>query len=165
MGFKEFLLLKHLRFGIFTFTGFIAFLLGLITWASLFPSQSFEATRAPASIKKRSSILVEKGFSTNLSDQAMQDLGAMTIDVNCSERMQKQPLKIKAKSLRLRTKGCDLERVLNHRNGFEATLFETSEGKFTSDYISLAQGDNPLRLEGINSSGENVLIEFTIQYQ
>ena len=50
--------------------------------------------------------------------------------------------------------------IRNDRNGFSATVFKSSSRSFTTDYISLASGDNKIRIVHLLKGGGKEEYEF-----
>ena len=53
--------------------------------------------------------------------------------------------------------------ILNLTNGFTATMFTPRQGRFASDFIHLAEGENRLRITYVMSTGERKINEFQIE--
>lgn len=75
---------------------------------------------------------------------AMSDFAPMVMEIDCSDISDRPPVTVNTQHLRIKTKGCEPTSVFNQSNDFEATLFELSSNAYSTDYISLAQGENQL---------------------
>ncbi len=54
-------------------------------------------------------------------------------------------------------------KMLNERNGYDATVFLRTPSHFTSDFIPLAEGKNPLHMEFTFASGRSFSYEWTVE--
>ena len=70
--------------------------------------------------------------------------------------------------LRLKLEGCDKGllkdvSITNVSNGFTASVIETKDQGFTTDFMDLKEGDNHVEIKGIAEGGEKVLrkLKFT----
>jgi hypothetical protein len=161
VDFKELIEFKWLKFGLTSFTVFLALILGVVTWSSLFPDKP----RSERGVAERKSLIqVERGLASIQNSQDSEFVGEaseQTIEVSCIKDEVLPPIGTLAKNLRIKITGCTPELVFNERNGFEATLFTMPDGTFSTDYISLAEGENLIRLEGVGPKGEAITVELT----
>ena len=74
----------------------------------------------------------------------MVDFAPMVMEIDCSDISDRPPVTVKTRHLRLKTKGCEPTSIFNQNNDFEATLFELGSNAYSTDYISLADGNNQL---------------------
>lgn len=83
---------------------------------------------------------------------------SVTIEVACSQGEQAQEtdgslLRLKSECWKMNS---DAISVTNTTNGFTASVIETKNNGFTTDYIDLQEGPNRLEISAKNSQGETV---------
>lgn len=115
--------------------------------------------RAPAS-------LVGMALSTNKPAQPLLERTS-TLEFDCAPP-KTATVTSDIKQLRLLGKLCGQQtvaqtEVLNLTNGFTATIFTPKHGRFASDFIHLADGDNRFRVTYVLSTGERKVSEFQIE--
>ena len=117
--------------------------------------------RAPAS-------LVGMALATTKTPQPLLERTS-TLEFDCAPPMT-ATLTAEIKQVRLVGKLCGEQaaqttEVLNLTNGFTATIFTPKLGRFASDFIHLAEGENRLRVTYVMKSGERKINEFQIERQ
>ncbi|MGE0761976.1 MAG: hypothetical protein AB7N80_01730 [Bdellovibrionales bacterium] len=116
--------------------------------------------RAPAS-------LVGMALSTAKPAQALLERTS-TLEFDCTPP-QTATVTSEIKQLRLVGRLCGepptSTEVLNLTNGFTATIFTPKQGRFASDFIHLAEGENRLRVTYVMDSGERKTSDFQISRQ
>lgn len=153
--------MKRIRFGVFSFTLLLVFIMGLALMASMdigSPVTVLASTgRQPASISNETVGLKE--------GSPIADGSPMTLEIDCSDLSVRPPVTVKSAHLRLKTKGCAAKALVNTTNGFEATLFEVGNKKFSSDYVSLSAGENQLSLVQDKENGLPITIILSVLFQ
>lgn len=81
---------------------------------------------------------------SKIADSSLAGIAPKVMEIDCSDIAERPPVTLKTNHIRLKTKGCKPLSIFNQDNGFEATLFELGENKYSTDYISLAEGENQL---------------------
>lgn len=169
MGFGDGVLLRRIGLGMISFTGALAVLLGgwiLISAFSNPPENMNEVKRTLAKAREPASVL---GVEPRSLQVEKSDSKVETLSLGCLRDGSHLNLQSAAKHVRLLGKLCggrktDLEQssLVNRANGYAATLFNLTNGHFTSDYIALADGSNSLMLELEDSHGRRTVAEVTI---
>lgn len=90
--------------------------------------------------------------------------GPEEVQLDCSSASPRPPFVSKSPFIRLVLKGCATEKIVNSRNKYEASLFQFSEHHTSSDYISLASGQNEILVETM-IAGEPAQLELLVIYQ
>ena len=140
-------------------TLFLALGFGALTTLSLLeePSRTLQpllpsvaGVRAPASLTP-----------TKLGNRVKPLMG--TADVGCENGSR---FNTPSEHLRLKGKVCGVDAtstaVRNTANGFAATVFHQGDSGFTTDYISLATGENKIVIEQTLESGQTQTREVTV---
>lgn len=169
MSFGEGSLLKKLGLGVLTFTGMIVVLFASTILISAFSSapdyrvadaHKLEINRMPSSLAAGIS-------ATDHLDRADSSVEIVTLD--CLKDGVHVTMVSLAKQIRLKGRLCggrnaDLNKssIVNRANGFAATLFNLENGNFTSDYISLEEGQNQIMFEMEDKAGLRAVTEVTI---
>lgn len=84
------------------------------------------------------------------------------VDVMCWDRPQKSPLQSEARWVRLTGKACqsqsgsDQVTLANLSNGYAATVFDSSRGQLTTDFIPLSAGRNEILIRFNSEAGATV---------
>lgn len=183
MVISDLLLLKKLNIGILSFTGFVT----LITGMSIFfpavysdPPRELQSNILNHSIdsvsgsEKRmpSSLGVLPAISSVLSVAETPKIHAKPIDtlaLGCLTDGLKIVHVSESRNIRLKARICgglkfvsEKSGIINRTNGFEATLFDLSNGEISSDLISLSEGENNIWVQFESSNGETYLATVTI---
>lgn len=166
MGLKDLELVKKIDFGVMTIVGCLVLILGFFLFNSVTSQpQASELVRSP---ERRPASLPshEYQIETSALTHSKSDLsgGLQTLTLECQSRRKLEKIPTKAQHLRLRMLSCgsggqefDIKRakVVNQTNGYQATLFAINNDGFTSDYISLSEGENKILVE-LGRSGDRV---------
>ena len=148
-------------------TGFLALVLGVIAYISVFSEPEFTASyitdngslRSPAS-----------KMATNKARKKSQtkDRSMFTLDLKCLEHKQSHNFVSEAKMLQLKARLCnsslvETTEVINRTNGTKASVFPLKGNRFMTDYISLAPGKNQLLVRLTTDQGEKVLNNLVVE--
>jgi hypothetical protein len=122
------------------------------------------SARAPAS--EGGTEITSKSLGQSHSHLAS-DLKVSELQAACSASLATLPPGVR--QLRLNGEGCLAKNALvetqitNATNGFSATIFATSSTTFTTDYISLAEGSNRLKIRHTYQDGRHDERELQIE--
>jgi len=159
-------LIKGFRLGIYSFTFLLVLAMGFGVYLSMgidslirtsptkSPGQNPSERRIPASVELGSS-----GVADPLG------LAPVSLEVYCSDVSARPTFAVKTSHLRLKTKNCEMKSVTNETNGFQATLFEVGKRKYSSDYISLAGGENQISMVRLVEGAAPVVIRLSVVSQ
>ena len=139
------------------------------------PTNSDEASRNPASL------LPDSPAYAAISLDEKNTAQAVDLTLPCpsqASRASKQPdpnmnktFTAAVKQIRLSGQDCGPQRniasteILNEANGFSATVFHPDDKTFTTDYISLAPGQNRIRILQISKEGHREETTFLVNRQ
>jgi hypothetical protein len=171
--------LKRLNFAVMIFTIIIVLAVGSIIYVNT-------TSRAPESfsIDGRSEELVAetRGLASvgesvyNNSTISALKLAKSeileTIDLSCLKSATVYNLKTIAKQVRLRARNCsghslllDETSMVNRASGVSATIFALGKNRFTSDYLSLSEGENEIWVQAKLINGESTNMKVIISKQ
>lgn len=145
VGLKELLLIRKFQLGIYSLTVFLVVCGGFALYLSmgLGPADAIELEDIIRAPQREVASLSADTPSEHLDFSGS---GPVTLEIDCSDLSARPPVTVRSGHLRLEAKGCEPKAIINLTNGFEATLFELKDGKYSTDYISLAEGENQLSL-------------------
>ena len=94
---------------------------------------------------------------------------SVTFSLECEGNLKsEEDHSIEGSLLRLKLEGCEKGlltdvSITNVSNGFTASVIETKDQGFTTDFMDLKEGDNHVEIKGISESGEKILrkLKFT----
>lgn len=179
MSFTDILLLKKVTHSVISITAALVALLGgwiVISAVTSEPETRYvlppqaggsitNASRAPQSIGVGAMLgLRQSNIETS------QELKVETFNLGCINRQNAGvTLNSVAKQVRIKAKFCDGKTsasnessIVNRTNGYVATLFNLERGEFTSDYISLAEGQNQIIFQISDEQGSRSTADVTI---
>lgn len=153
--------LRLVSVSVFTITGFIVLFFGLIVSMSLFsPPRGYfteieEPLRSPAAV-----VADAKGNKAEPQRATMADF-----DIRCFKDGKRQRIKYLAKHLRIHGRLCgDLPRgelasaiIKNRTVDLLATSYLLKNGRFTSDYLYLEEGENNIEVALVFKNGEQLV--------
>ena len=158
MGISDFIILSRFRIGIYSFTLFLVLMFGLI----LMSTMDISEPKGPLTVQD---VAIQRNVASLLpsvvATPKMREFAPIVMEIDCSDISDRPPVTVKTKHLRLKTKGCKPSSVFNQNNDFEATLFELSQDSYSTDYISLAAGENQLVI--LRDGGESYPIAISLR--
>lgn len=166
----------HSQFKFTFLTLSLVIALGFKTFDSLFSEKdevnfveiNQTTERQPASIQP----LAEKSHRTQPLNHEQIRQESLTISMNCQKN---KKLISESGMVMLRGQYClknlsaDAVKIINLRNGFEASVFLLENNKFNTDLIQLSSGLNEIQIQVTNASQiiyqENIQLEFKMPEQ
>ena len=141
MGISDFIILSRLKVGVYSLTLFLVMAFGLILVSTMGLNDVPDELSMDNLVVQRN---VASILPSTVETQAMGGIAPVVMEIDCSDISERPPVTVKTNHLRLKTKGCKPMSIFNQNNEFQATLFELGSQAFSTDYISLAQGENHL---------------------
>jgi hypothetical protein len=179
MNFLELKIIRQFGASIIYFTSLLVFGLGLWLWVSVSTPPAghrdlaslASPSREPSSLKTDGGAVDPVNFDTPKAD-AHVETKVETFLLDCFHDGARVELKSVARQVRLKTGTCpghkvnlDESNIVNHANGFEATLFQLEQGGFSSDYINLVDGQNQIVVQLTDSRGQRISANVIISRQ
>lgn len=117
-------------------------------------AEAFKAsTRSPASISALAAT----------TEHAV--LTSQVLEWECGQNI--LPVSVSGSQLRIKGKNkkalCNTAEIKNATNGFTASVFQTSNEAFTTDFIDLADGDNTIQITTRDTAGKKVSYELRVR--
>jgi hypothetical protein len=130
---------------------------GLILWSTM------DLDDGPQDVTLNDLAVTREVASIMASQAAESTIGGiapLVMEIDCSDISERPPVTVKSHHLRIKTKGCKPLSIFNQNNDFEATLFELGQQSYSTDYISLAKGENQLVI--MRDDGSNYPIAISL---
>ncbi len=167
MGFQEIVFLKRFKLGMISFTALLVLICGLVLANTMELQTLTDNPRGPDRLFRPKGGFVERQVASVLPSVLFDDeqegaQASMTLDLDCSDNSVRPPIAVQTRQLRLRTENCEVDGIRNEKNGFAATVFELGDKRYTSDYISLADGENEIKIHKISPDGTKTLISLRV---
>ncbi len=159
-----------------TFTAFIVLVVGCTIYFNI-------TTKAPQSfrIDGQSEVFADQGRTIaseskslykNLNPSILKvakSESLETIDLSCLKSTSQYNLTTSAQQVRLRARNCSGQSLVlkdtsmvHRESGIAATIFSLGQNRFTSDYISLADGENEIGVHAQLANGNSTIVKVII---
>lgn len=142
---------QQAKFGPLPFSAFLVFVLGcaLVFSMRMEPPANRAADRGIASVESSGWQWV--GASATGNTRSLP--GPEELQIDCSGDNNRPPFVSKSPFIRFELEGCKVTEIKNSSNQFQASLFELSQQRTSSDFISLQQGENEILVRAQGQSG------------